>query len=377
MHLTLHVTNKCNLRCGYCYVHHGAESMTRETALAAVDMAARANTPCGLIFFGGEPLIERNLIYGIVEYSQQVRKKTGQTFYYKITTNGTLLDEEFLNFSRDVNMMVGFSHDGLAQDDFRVFSNSGAGTAAALEDKIPLLLRYQPYALVMCVANPGTAGKLSASVEYLFDRGFRYLIVSPNYDKSAPWDKSSLAALEAEYKKLADLYLKWTREGVKFYLSCFEMKISSHLRGAEYFEDRCQLGKKQISVAPDGKLYPCVQFVGDAEYEMGDVFSGIDVEKRRIVEEKGAADAPECAGCAVKGRCNHTCGCLNRQATGAIDRVSPVQCAHERMLLPIADKIAEKLYRERNPLFLHKHYNKLYPVLSLIEDRSAGNPAGV
>jgi len=91
----------------------------------------------------------------------------------------------------------------------------------------------------------------------------------------------------------------------------------------------------------------------------------------RIIEERGLADAPECTECAVKKRCNHTCGCLNRQATGSIDRVSPVQCTHERMLLTIADKIAEKLYKERNPLFLHKHYNKLYPVLSLIEDRSS------
>jgi len=282
-----------------------------------------------------------------------------------------LLDDDFLKFSRDVNMMAGFSHDGLAQDDFRVFRNGGGGTAVVLEEKIPLLIGYQPYALAMTVVNPETAGKLSASVEYLFNRGFRYLIVSPNYDISAPWDKSKLAVLESEYRKLADLYIKWTRDDVKFYLSCFEMKISSHLRGGEYCEDRCQLGKKQVSVAHDGKLYPCVQFVGDAEYEMGDVFSGIDMEKRRIIEEKGSADAPQCTDCAVKARCNHTCGCLNRQATGSIDRVSPVQCTHERMLLPIADKIAEKLYKERNPLFLHKHYNKLYPVLSLIEDRGA------
>ena len=375
MHLTLHITNKCNMRCGYCYAFRGNGSMTRDTAFAAVDMAASAAAPsCGLVFFGGEPLIERELICDIVTYSQQVRKKTGKTFFYKITTNGTLLDEEFLKFSRDVNMIVGFSHDGLAQDDFRVF-NDGGGTSAVLEDKIPLLIHYQPYALAMCVVNPETAGKLSASIKYLFDRGFRYLIVSPNYERSAPWDRLSLAKLEAEYKKLGDLYIDWTRKDVKFYLSCFEMKISSHLRGDEYCEDRCRLGKKQISVAPDGKLYPCVQFVGENEYEMGDVFSGIDMEKRKIIGGKGSTDAPECADCAVKKRCNHTCGCLNRQATGSIDRVSPVQCTHERMLLPIADKIAEKLYKERNPLFLHKHYNKLYPVLSLIEDRSYLNHA--
>jgi uncharacterized protein len=343
--------------------------MTRETAFAAVGLAASEKKPCGLIFFGGEPLIERGLIYDIAEYSQKIKEETGQVFYYKITTNGTLIDEEFLKFSREINMMIGFSHDGLAQDDCRVFE-SGSGTAKILEEKIPMLLKYQPYAVAMCTVNPNTAYKLSESVDWLFDQGFRYITISPNYDKSAGWDKKSLAALENEYKKLAFLYIKWTKANKKFYLSCFEMKILSHLRGEKYCEDRCQLGRKQISVAPNGKLYPCVQFIGDEEFEMGDVFSGVDKEKRKQIEQKGAVNAPECENCAIKGRCNHTCGCLNRQATGSISGVSPVQCAHEQILLPIADSIAEKLYKERNSLFIHKQYNEFYPVLSLIEDKT-------
>lgn len=369
MHLTLHITNKCNLRCKYCYVRQGGESITHETAFAAVDMAAESKKPCGLVFFGGEPLLERELIYDIIEYSQKIRKETGQTFYYKITTNGTLLDEDFLKFSSGINMMVGFSHDGYAQDDCRIFSD-GTGTAEILEKKIPLLLKYQPYAVAMCTVNPETVSKLAQSAEWLFNQGFRYITISPNYDKSAKWDKKSIATLETEYKKLAELYIKWTRENIKFYLSCFEMKILSHLRGEKYCEDRCQLGRKQVSVAPNGKLYPCVQFLDDAEFEMGDVFSGIDAEKRKIIEEKGSVISPDCEKCAINKRCNHTCGCLNRQATGSIGEISPVQCAHERILLPIADSIAEKLYKERNTLFIHKHYNEFYPVLSLIEDKT-------
>jgi len=369
MHLTLHITNKCNLRCKYCYVERGAETMTREVAYAAVGLAASENKPCGLIFFGGEPLVERGLIYDTVAYSQKIKKETGQVFYYKITTNGTLLDEEFLKFSRGINMMIGFSHDGHAQDDCRVFPD-GSGTAETLEEKIPMLLEYQPYAVAMCTVNPGTAYKLSASAEWLFNQGFRYITISPNYGKSAAWDKKTLAVLESEYKTLAELYIKWTKANMKFYLSCFEMKILSHLRGDKYCEDRCQLGKKQVSVAPGGKLYPCVQFINEPEFEMGDVFSGIDQTKRKIIEQKGSVLPAECGSCAVNKRCNHTCGCLNRQATGSISGISPVQCAHERMLLPIADSIAEKLYKERNALFIHKHYNEFYPVLSLIEDKT-------
>ena len=369
MHLTLHITNKCNLRCKYCYVEKGAKTMSSETIFAAVDLAASEKKPCGLIFFGGEPLIERDLIYETIAYSQKLQNETGQVFYYKITTNGILLDEEFLKYSKDINMMIGFSHDGYSQDDMRVFEN-GAGTAEILKDKIPLLLKYQPYTVAMCTVNPETVNKLSSSVEWLFGQGFRYITVSLNYDKSTSWDLQTFAILKFEYKKLAKLYVKWTRDNKKIYLSCFEMKILSHLRGEKYCEDRCQLGRRQVSVAQDGKLYPCVQFINDPEFEMGDVFSGVDEGKRRIIEQKGSVDPPECGACAISGRCNHTCGCLNRQATGSIAEISPVQCEHERMILPIADSIAEKLYEERNALFIHKHYNELYPILSLLDDKT-------
>lgn len=368
MHLTLHITNKCNLKCKYCYVQQGTQTMTHETAFAAVDLAAKSSGKCGLIFFGGEPLVERGLIYDIVNYSQEIKAKTGQVFYYKITTNGTLLDEEFLKFTRDVNMLVGFSHDGLAQDDCRIF-HDGSCTFDTLEQKIPMLLKYQPYAVAMCTVNPSSASRMASSVEWLFNKGFRYIALTLNYDKSAQWDVKSMAALETEYKKLAQLYIKWTKAEEKFYLSPFEMKIMSHCRGDEYCRDRCQLGRKQISVAPDGRLYPCVQFIDDAEFEMGNVFAGVDVDKRSKIEQEGSSEPLSCGECAIKARCNYTCGCLNRQATGTITQVSTVQCRHEQMLIPIADNIAEKLYKERNALFIHKHYNEFYPVISLIEDK--------
>ena len=69
-----------------------------------------------------------------------------------------------------------------------------------------------------------------------------------------------------------------------------------------------------------------------------------------------------------RARCNNTCGCLNWQATGTINQVSPVLCRYEQMMMPIADRVAERLYRKRDPIFLHKHYNAAYPILSLLED---------
>lgn len=369
MHLTLHLTSECNLRCKYCYVEKRNAVMNEETAFKAVELALQSPGPTGLVFFGGEPLLKKELIKKIVSYSAARSKETSHRFYYKITTNGTLLDEDFLHFTKCAGMVVGFSHDGLAQDDCRVFPNGG-GTFGALEEKMALLLKYQPYAVAMSTFTPETVSKLSSSVEFLFEKGFRYLIPSLNYAADATWTERALAELKKQYERLAKDYIEWTLSGEKFYLGMFEMKILSRLRGENYCSDRCQLGKKQISVAPDGKLYPCVQFVGDDEYVMGDVETGVDPVLRSKIWEKGAKDSPECEACAIRLRCNHTCGCLNRQATGYVDRVSPVQCENEKMLIRIADRVAEALYRKRNPLFIHKHYDKFYPILSLVEDRA-------
>ena len=367
LQLTLHLTNNCNLNCSYCFVERGPEIMTRDIAFAAVKLAMENVSATGLLFYGGEPLLERNLIYDIVDYTKSIRKETGHTFYYKTTTNGTLLDDEFLRFSSEVNLTIGFSHDGPAQDDCRL-TPEGEGTAALLEEKIPLLLKYQPYAVGMSVMNPSTIHKTAGAVKFMFEKGFRYICLNLNYSRTAPWTRKSFTVLEGEYKKLAELYIEWTKSEEKFYLSPFDMKILSHLKGEKYNEDRCRLAINQPSVAPDGKFYFSSKYLGNPAFEVGDVFSGINSERQKALSEKISIPPEPCRKCAIRTRCNYTCDSLISKDAEIVACVSPANCAHERMVTPIADQVAEKLYKERSALFIHKHYNSLYPVMSLVED---------
>ena len=131
------------------------------------------------------------------------------------------------------------------------------------------------------------------------------------------------------------------------------------------------MAQRQISVDPEGFLYPCVQFTkaGPAsEWCIGNVDSGIDEAARGRIYQVASQEKAFCVGCAIKERCNNTCGCLNWQTTGVLDRISPALCRYEQMLVPLADEVGRVLYKKRNPLFLHKHYNVAYPVLSVIED---------
>jgi len=373
MHITLHLTNNCNMNCTYCYVdRNNITDMTLETAKAAVDLAVSI-TPkddsIGIVFFGGEPLLHKDLIYETVKYASSIEAKSGRYFHYKMTTNGLLLDDEFLEFSKNNNLFIAISMDGghVAHDMHRI-DILGEGTHSRIAENAKKLLQTRPYAPVLMTINPDTAFLYADSVKYLFNMGFRYIICSLNY--SAPWNDFDILELEKQYKILADYYFDLTMAEEKFYLSPFEVKLSSHINQKTYRHERCELGKKQISISPDGLVYPCVQFVGDRQYSIGNVTTGIDEEIRETLYNRNEKEKDTCVDCAIRNRCNHYCGCLNKQSTGSMDKVSPVQCAHERLLIPIADKLGEKLFKKRNAMFIQKHYNDFYPIISMVEDKT-------
>ncbi|MCL2757411.1 MAG: SPASM domain-containing protein, partial [Coriobacteriia bacterium] len=230
------------------------------------------------------------------------------------------------------------------------------------------LLPSFPYAPALMTVSPDTVQYYAESVEYLYELGFRYLICSLNY--AADWDKAALDEMKRQYNKLASFYYKHTVNEDKFYLSPFEVKISSHVHNRTYRHERCELGQHQLSIAPDGGIYPCVQLVGDERYRIGDVYNGIDEGARAALFVRNESEKPGCDICLIKDRCNHYCACLNKQTTGSIDGVSEVLCAHERIILPIADRVAARLYKRRSPMFIQKHYNDFYPLVSLAEDKA-------
>ena len=385
MHLTLHLTARCNMRCRYCYAApHAGGDMTFDTAKAAIAMAMeelyreQPGQSLGVIFFGGEPLLMRNLITETVRHCREVEAQTGQLFHFKVTTNGVLLDEAFLTDPDTSEVFVALSHDGVkpAHDLHRVDARGG-GTFDQLEPIIDMLLRHKPYAPVMMVVTPGTVTHYAESVRFLSERGFKYLICSLDY--GAEWREEHLSELRRQYRALAKWYYRETLREQKFYFSPYEVKIASRVFPGSCHADRCELGKRQISVAPNGTLYPCVQFVGDGTdptYAIGNVVTGVDESARTRLYNLNAEEKTSCASCAIRDRCNHYCGCLNKQATGRIDVVSPMLCAHERIVLPIADRLAARLFKKRNPMFVQKHYNEMFPLVSLVEDSATGPDSG-
>jgi uncharacterized protein len=345
--------------------------MTFDTARNALRFGAKmTDVSCGIVFFGGEPLLHKNLIRDLVSEARAMERSGEGRFHFKLTSNGLLLDEEFLHFALEEDILIAMSLDGVreAHDRYRRMPD-GSPSFDHLLPKLRMLLSARPYASVLMVVNPDTAALLTESVSFLLDEGCRYLIISLNY--AGPWGEAELEELARQYERLGDLYIEWTRQGRKFFLSPFEVKLSSHIQGEDVCKEHCELGIRQISVDPQGFLFPCVQFTTagpESRWCIGDVTSGIDEAKRNQLRDESQDEKDPCRQCSIRRRCHNTCGCLNWQTTGSVARVSPVLCRYEQMLVPIADRIGETLYCERDMLFLNKHYNPSYVMLSLVED---------
>jgi uncharacterized protein len=377
MHLTLHLTRACNMNCRYCYSPPQKQSpgMSLDIARQALALGAQLNpdSSCGIVFFGGEPLLQKNLIRQILDLADEMSAHKQGRFHFKMTTNGLLLDDEFLQLAVDRRIVIALSHDGLQQaHDAHRMSMSGTSTWPAVTANLQKLLKVKPYASVLSVINPDTVQYMSKSIEFLVSLGVRYLVLSLNY--AADWSPSDLAELEKQYLRLARKYVQWTLEGKKFYLSPFEVKLASHIDPENH--PVCDLGMRQLSVDPEGYLFPCIQFPRaghDSPWQIGHVSTGINEPRRIAVNALASAEKALCAQCEIAPRCQNKCACLNWQTLGTLDNPSPILCAHEKLLTPIADRIGQILWNKQAPHFIQKHYNRCYPLLSLLEDTHAAS----
>jgi uncharacterized protein len=368
MQYTLHLTERCNFACEYCALSQQDVDMKQETAFAAVDLALSDDSKSvGIGFYGGEPLLCKKLIRDVLEYTVSKIADTDKKAYFKLTTNGSLLDDEFLNFATGNRVFISLSLDGNEKShNANRLDHDGGGTYLRAARILPKLLAQIPFTPVLMTVAPNTASYFNDSVQHIFSLGVRNLICTLDY--SADWSEEDFEILREQYKKLAAYYLKAMEKEEKIFFSPFESKINSHIKSREYCRERCKLGYDQISVGTDGSLYPCIQFVCDSAYQIGHVRDGIDQIRRREIFKQSRSEQAECKSCAIKNRCLHTCACINKHSTGNLAEPSPALCAHERMLITIADSIAAKLYKKRSGLFIHKHYNNLYPLISMAED---------
>ena len=372
MTVTFHLTHHCNLRCSYCYTGEKLPlAMNRDTIDRAVaftvEEARRSGTnKLAVTFFGGEPLIERESIFYIIE---AYRAFPNLTVNYRMSTNGTLLNADLTERLYRAGVFLSLSVDGHPDVHDRHRKDAGGKpTSVKVAAAARLMLERNPATNVTCVLSPDTGGEIDRSVDYLFGLGFRYITTTLDY--SADWSVEDFAELKRGYERLSDWYVRKMKSNERFYLSFFDERIRSRTTPPLTASERCSLGGRSFSIAPNGELYPCISFVKThslPEFLIGHVATGFDAACAGYLAETSERAKPECAGCQLASRCMQWCSCVNFMSTGRIDRASPVVCYNEKILIEVVDRAADKLWKARSNPFVHKFYNEDYPIISHFE----------
>ncbi|MEE1357961.1 MAG: thioether cross-link-forming SCIFF peptide maturase [Clostridia bacterium] len=337
--LCLHVAHTCNLNCAYCFASQG--KYQGERAIMSLEVGKRAldflienshgRRNLEVDFFGGEPLMNFDMIKELVAYARVREKECGKNFRFTLTTNGVLVDDDVIEFSNKEMSNVVLSLDGRKEvhDRYRV-DYAGVGS---WEKIVP---KFQRFVSMRGGKNYYMRGTFThANPDFLEDikemlsLGFTELSMEPVV--CAPSDPSALteedkAIVFEQYEKLAALMLERRREGKPF--TFYHYMID--LKGGPCIYKRvsgCGSGTEYMAVTPWGDLYPCHQFVGDEKFKLGNIWDG--VTNTAVVGEFASCNVysrPECADCWAKLYCSGGCAANAYHATGSVSGVYKYGC---------------------------------------------------
>lgn len=357
--LCLHVAHDCNLACKYCFAgegeYHGERGMmSLETGKQAVDFIienSKHRSHIEIDFFGGEPLMNFEVVKGVVEYAKLKEKETGKQFRFTMTTNGILLNDEIIDYLNDNMYNVVLSLDGRpgVNDHMRPTPN-GKGSYELILPKFKKLVEKRK-GKQYYIRGTFTHHNLdfSEDVKHIYEAGFQEVsvepVVAPNHMPYALKEADTPLACE-EYEVLAKYMLSLTKEGKSFNFFHFMINLEDgpcvHKRLAG-----CGSGTEYLAVTPSGELYPCHQFVGLPEFKMGDVSKGVTrLELRKKFETCNVYSKEACKKCWAKFHCSGGCAANSYHFHGNIEEVYEIGCILQKKRLECAVGIkAEQIVR--------------------------------
>ena len=357
--LCLHIAHDCNLACQYCFAeegeYHGRRAlMSFEVGKKALDfLVANSGSRRNLEvdFFGGEPLMNWEVVKQLVEYGRSIEEANNKKFRFTLTTNGVLLNDEILDFVNKEMGNIVLSTDGRKEvhDRMRPFRN-GKGSYDLIMPKFKKVAESRNQTNYY-VRGTFTHYNLdfSKDVLSLADEGFKQISVEPVV--ASPEDAYALRTEDLpqifeEYDKLAVEMIKREREGRGF--NFFHFMID--LTGGPCVYKRlsgCGSGTEYLAVTPWGDLYPCHQFVGNEDFLLGNVDDGI--VKKNICEEFKQCNVyskPKCKDCFAKLFCSGGCAANSYNFHGNINDSYEVGCEMERKRVECAIMIKAALADE-------------------------------
>jgi uncharacterized protein len=356
--LCLHVAHDCNLRCEYCFASKGDYNsgrglMPKETALRAVDYlvensGSRRNIE--IDFFGGEPLMNLDVVRETVAYGRMMEKKTGKRFYFTLTTNGTLLNDRNIEFINEQMDNVVISIDGRKEIHDRLrYDRSGRGTYSRI---VPLARRLVSGRNGRSYFIRGTFTSknkdFSKDVLHLAGLGFKEISVEPVVGSGNELflNDGDVPEICDEYERLAVEYLNRLRKGEELRFYHFNMDIYD---GPCIYKrvTACGAGFEYLAVSPEGRLYPCHQFVGQKEFIIGDIWGGVgNIELQDSFKECDILTKEKCRDCWAKLFCCGGCHANAWYTNGNIYEPNEIACMLQKKRIECAIMVQASLLED-------------------------------
>ena len=360
--LCLHVAHDCNLKCRYCFAeegeYHGKRSlMSAEVGKKAIDFiiansGKRRNLEVD--FFGGEPLMNFDVVKEIVEYGREQEKLHDKNFRFTITTNGILLDDEKQKYINENMHNVVLSLDGRKEvNDYMRPRAGGQGSYDIIVPKFQKLAESRNQTDYY-LRGTFTHNNLDFSKDVFHiadDLGFKQVSVEPvvaEATESYAITEDDLDTIFEEYEKLAEqLYIRHKTGEKDFNFFHFMVDLTGGPCIAKRLSG-CGSGTEYLAVTPEGDLYPCHQFVGQEEYKIGSVYNGI--ENTAIREEFANCNVytkPDCKKCWAKFYCSGGCMANACHYAGDIMGTYEIGCKLQRKRIECAIMIKAKLMLDK------------------------------
>ncbi len=340
--LCLHVAHTCNLNCSYCFAAQG--NFHGERGLMSFKVGKRAidfliensgfHKNLDIDFFGGEPLMNWEVVKELVKYGRSIEKDAGKNIRFTLTTNGIGITDEVIDFCNEEMHNVVLSLDGRKEvnDKFRV-DLAGNGSYDRIVPKFKHFVERRgnkSYYMRGTFTHFNT--DFVTDILHMADLGFKELSMEPvvtSPDSPSFLTEEDLPILMEQYEKLAREMMKRNKEGNGFTFYHYMLDLTC---GPCIYKriSGCGAGTEYLAVTPWGDLFPCHQFVGDDKYKMGDIYNGITADQGVPLRDEfakcNAYTREDCKNCWAKLYCSGGCSANAYHATGSIAGVYDYGC---------------------------------------------------
>lgn len=332
MDYNIWVSGNCNLRCRYCYEgpYKPSLNMSLEKAEDVInfiksDLKEVNNRTLDINFHGGEPFLNIEVIKYLIKEIKDLIKESNTLLTFSITTNATILNKEVLKIITKDIKMVTLSIDGTKKthDYMRPFADGKGSYDTVIKNSLKIL-DAKPDVRVRMTFDSDTVYSLAEDVIHLIDLGFKTIVPAPNFfDKR--WDACHLSVLEKQIKT------------IKSYINDKKDVLVSLCTPKDYCRiSKCNGGVKSRVIYVDGTIYPCIVAGGEKEFQIGNIYFGINKDKLSKLMKYSGKVNPCCDGCSISSSCSgNRCKIINKIITDDFFNPPAIECESENLLYSI------------------------------------------